>query len=130
MSLIRSGLDRTQSALRVVVVATVLVAAMAAGRSGPAWGITTDPNNPSPCSNQITASLSASPASISLGKETTTVSWKVQTSAMCMPSWMRLYYRDATTGVLMDTDVSDTAIGFTVGGPAAEQRLLLHKDVD
>jgi hypothetical protein len=26
---------------------------------------------------------------------------------------MRLYYRDATTGVLMDTDVSDIAIGFT-----------------
>jgi hypothetical protein len=113
MSLTGSGFNRARSGLRVVIAAAFLAAAMAAGRSDSAWGITTDPNNPSPCSNQITASLSASPPSIPLGKGTTTVTWKVQTSPTCKPSWMRLYYRDATSGVLMDTDVSDTAIGFT-----------------
>jgi hypothetical protein len=80
MSIKWLGLNRSRSGLRVSIAATVLAAVMAIVQSEPVWGITTDPKDPSPCSSHITASLSASPPSISLGKETTTVSWNIQTS--------------------------------------------------
>jgi hypothetical protein len=74
------------------------------------WAIPTDPNDPSACAGKITASLSASSANVFLGN-TTNLSWNVQWQPGCGPTWMRLYYRDATTGVLMDTDVTGSAIG-------------------
>jgi hypothetical protein len=100
-----SGLNRAQRGLHVIIAATVLAAAMAAMQSGPAWAITTDPNGPNPCANQITASFSLSTASISLGQPMT-LSWNIQGRPGCNPVLPRLYYRDATTGVLINTDVT------------------------
>src|SRR5262245_18927390 len=72
----------------------------------PAWALPDLNNGPIPCpTGHITASLSVSPASITPGQPTT-VQWNVHSDDGCPPVNIRLYYRDATTGVLLVTDVA------------------------
>jgi len=75
------------------------------------------------------ASVSASPASISLG-QSTTVSWNIQGSAdECEPSMLRLNFRDATTGVSIDTGVTVHSVqpaGYAVVQPPSSGNYFLH----
>lgn len=91
-------------AVGLVVVGTVAMVTLAAP---PARAIDDD----HACADKITGSLTVSAPLISLG-QSTTVSWQFDWTPACQPTRMQLYYRDATTGVLIATDL---AVGEVVG---------------
>src|SRR5262249_15518445 len=76
--------------LRIVLVGIVGAIAVVAGQSWRAWAIPTDPGGETPCTSKVTLSTKLSAASIDLGKPTS-LSWDLQASPGCQPTWIRLY---------------------------------------
>ena len=92
--------------LRIAFVGIVGAMVVVPVPSWVAWAIPTDPGGETPCTSKVTLSMTLSEALIDLGdpeKLTTTLSWDLQASPGCQPTWIRLYYRDETTRVLLNT---------------------------
>jgi hypothetical protein len=94
-------------AVGLVVVGTL---AMVTVDAVPARAFATIPIGTHPCADKKLGSLSVSAPSIGLG-QSTTVSWNFHSTTECQPTWVRIYYQDATTGVRMNTDLSGKIVG-------------------
>src|SRR5215831_17115948 len=91
---------------RCRILMVIGVVAMVTAHPGPVLA-----NGANPCSGEVTASLSASPAALIRPGDSTTLNWNVQWRPGCQPTSMHLYYRDFTTGVLIGTDVTGRTVG-------------------
>jgi len=120
---VQMAMKRARAWRRVVIAGMVGAAAMVA------WAIPSDSNGATAC--VVTASMSASPASISLG-QSTTINWNIQwppASDACEPASLHLYFRDATTGVPIATGVAVgtfDSTGMMVVAPPSSGSYSLH----